>query len=68
MMMTERKAVFVEVRVVPLCGGHGYQKAGVRISELHTLDALGTQRFRFWTIGMYQKELIIRKKEKKSFK
>ena len=24
-------------------GGHGYQKAGVRISEIHTLGALRTQ-------------------------
>ena len=39
----ERKAVFVKVRVAPLCGGHGYQKGGVRISEIHTLGALGTQ-------------------------
>ena len=39
----ERKVVFVEVRVAPLCGGHGYQKGGVRISEIHTLGALGTQ-------------------------
>ena len=39
----ERKAVFVEVWVAPLCGGHGYQKGGVPISEIHTLGALGTQ-------------------------
>ena len=39
----ERKVVFVEVRVAPLCGGHGYQTGGVRISEMHTLAALGTQ-------------------------
>ena len=39
----ERKVVFVEVTVAPLCGGHGYQKGGVRISEIHTLGALGTQ-------------------------
>ena len=51
----ERKVVFVEVRVAPLCvgrgwrwvrgggGGHGYKKAGVRISEIHTLGALRTQ-------------------------
>ena len=39
----ERKAVFVEVWVAPLCGGHGYQKGGVRISEIHTLGALETQ-------------------------
>ena len=39
----ERKVVFVEVRVAPLCGGHGYQKGGVSISEIHTLGALGTQ-------------------------
>ena len=39
----ERKVVFGEVRVAPLCGGHGYQKGGVRISEIHTLGALGTQ-------------------------
>ena len=45
----ERKVVFVEARVAPLClgggggGGHAYQKAGVRISEIHTLGALRTQ-------------------------
>ena len=39
----ERKVVFVEVRVAPLCGGHGYQKGGVPISEIQTLGALGTQ-------------------------
>ena len=37
----ERKVVFVEVRVAPLCGGHGYQKGGVRISEIHTLAYAG---------------------------
>ena len=35
----EKKVVFVEVRVAPLCGEHGYHKGGVRISEIHTLGA-----------------------------
>ena len=39
----QRKVVFVEVTVAPLCEGHGYQKGGVRISEIHTLGALETQ-------------------------
>ena len=39
----ERKVVFVEVRVAPLCEEHGYQKRGAPISEIHTLGALGTQ-------------------------
>jgi len=38
----ERKVVFVEVRVAPLCAGHGYQKGGVPISEIQTLGTLGT--------------------------
>ena len=27
--------------MVPLCGGHRYQRAGVRISEMHTMACAG---------------------------
>ena len=51
----ERKVVFVEVRVAPLSGGHGYQKGGVSISEIHTLGALGTQVQGFGPSGYTKK-------------
>ena len=43
MMMALKEVIFVEGRVAPLCGGHGYQTGGVLISEMHILAALGTQ-------------------------
>ena len=53
----EKKVVFVEVRVAPLCGGHGYQKGGFE-SQKYTPWVHWGHRCRFCTIGIYQKELI----------